>query len=168
MRLSLATGLQVEAPVASLLRMLRLPLRLTRNWTFQSRKTLKQIFQNLWHGILATWLGDMFATHSSREKCVFCANRVIFKTVFKNYSVSLASCACSLSCLPLPLPKSQFSLTKPPFSSSILHQSSRKGMGFLLFSKYFMFLALEFLDFVFLLRFENMMLEYGLLMFCCV
>ena len=29
-----------------------------------------------------------------------------------------------------------------------------------------MFLALDFLDFVFLLRFEIMLLEYGLLMFC--
>ena len=61
-----------------------------------------------------------------------------------------------------------FHTQNPPFSSSFLYQSPRKGMGFLLFSKYFMFLALEFLDFVFLLRFENMMLEYGLLMFCCV
>ena len=44
----------------------------------------------------------------------------------------------------LPLLNSPCSLTKPPFSSSSLHQSSRKGMGSLFFSKYFMFLALDF------------------------
>ena len=34
-------------------------------------------------------------------------------------------------------------------------------MGFLLFSKYFKFLALVFLDFVYMLRYENMIIEYG-------
>ena len=36
-------------------------------------------------------------------------------------------------------------------------------MGFVIFSKYFMFLVFDFLDFVFLLSFENMMLNvvYG-------
>ena len=34
-------------------------------------------------------------------------------------------------------------------------------MSFLLFSKYFKFLALVFLDFVFMMRYENMMIEYG-------
>ena len=60
----------------------------------------------------------------------------------------LTSRASSLSCPPLPLPKPSFSLTKPPFSSSILHQSSRIGMGFLLFSMYFEFPTLVLLDFV--------------------
>ena len=54
------------------------------------------------------------------------------------------------------------SLKNPPFSSSSLLQTSRKGMGFLFFSKYFMFIAFDFLIFEFLLRFENMMFEYGL------
>ena len=85
----------------------------------------------------------------------------------KNFQFSLASCAVSLSFPPIPLLKPPFSLTKPLFSSSILHQSSRKGMSFHFFSKYFMFLALNFLDIVFFFfRFENMMLEYGLLIFC--
>ena len=49
--LSLATCLQVEAPVASFTQIgLRLPLWLIRGWTFQLRKTLK----NLSHGCLAT------------------------------------------------------------------------------------------------------------------
>ena len=34
-------------------------------------------------------------------------------------------------------------------------------MGFLLFSKYFKFLALVFLDFVYMLRYGNMVVEYG-------
>ena len=111
--------------------------------------------------------GDLLATYSSHEKHVFCTSRVKSKTVFKKlFSFPLHHMLFSLSCKPLPLPKPPFSLTKPPFSSSILHQSSRKGMDCLLFSKYFMFLALDFLDFVFLLRFEIMLLEYGLLMFC--
>ena len=113
--------------------------------------------------------GDLLATYSSHEKHVFCTSRVKSKTVFKKlFSFPLHHMLFSLSCKPLPLPKPPFSLTKPPFSSSILHQSSRKGMDCLLFSKYFMFLALDFLDFVFLLRFEIMLLEYGLLMFCWV
>ena len=49
--LSLATCLQVEAPVASFTQNgSRLPSWLTYGWTFQSRKTLK----NLSHGFLAT------------------------------------------------------------------------------------------------------------------
>ena len=47
------------------------------------------------------------------------------------------------------------------FSSSFLYQSSRICMGSFFFSKYFMFLALNFLDFVFLFGF-------GLWIFCWV
>ena len=36
----------------------QLPLRLTQEWTFQLWKILRQIFQNLSHGFLATWTGD--------------------------------------------------------------------------------------------------------------
>ena len=79
----------------------------------------------------------------------------------KSFQFSLTSRAHTLSCLPLPLPKPLLSLTKPPFSSSIFHQSSRKFMGFLLFSMYFKFLALIFLDFVYMLRYGNMVVEYG-------
>ena len=79
----------------------------------------------------------------------------------KTFQFSFASRAHTLSCLPLPLPKPILPLTKPPFSSSILHQSWRKGMSFLLFSMYFKFLALVFLDFVYMLRYGNMIVEYG-------
>ena len=123
----------------------RLPLRLARKWTSQSQKTLRQIFQNFVKGFLVTRFGNLLATHSSRNNRMFCTNRVKFKTVLKTFQFSHASRAHTLSCPPLPLIKPPFSLTKPPFSSSILHQSSRKCMGFLLFSKYFKFLALVFL-----------------------
>ena len=53
----------------------------------------------------------------------------------------------------------------PPFSSSFLHKSSRKGTGSIFFSMYFTFLALDFLDCMFVLKSENMMFKYGLLMF---
>ena len=55
LRLSLATGSWVEALVV---RFTQNDSQLTRKWTFQSWKTLRQIFQNLSHGFLATcsWL----------------------------------------------------------------------------------------------------------------
>ena len=57
---SLATGSRVEAPVASFTQnVLRLPLWLTCEWTFQSQKTLRQIFQILSHGFLVTWICDL-------------------------------------------------------------------------------------------------------------
>ena len=75
------------------------------------------------------------------------------KRFSKNFQFSLASRAHTFSCPSLPLPK-------PPFSSSILHQSSRKCLSFLLFSMYFKFLALVFLDFVYMLRYGNVVVEY--------
>ena len=73
----------------------------------------------------------------------------------KTFHFSLAYCDCSLSCPFFSLLNSPCSLKNPPFSSSSLHQSSRKGMGFVIFSMYFLFIALDFLDFEFLLSFEK-------------
>ena len=152
----------MEALVASLLKMLR---DLLASGPSSHEKHL-EIFFKICH--MGFWRLDLVTC--SRlilvAKNTFCTNWVKSKTVFKNFSVFLRITCYFISCPPLHLPKPPFSLTKPPFSSSIIPQTSRKGTGFLLFSKYFMFLALDFLDFVFLLRFENMMLEYGLLMFC--
>ena len=106
-------------------------------------------------------IGDLLATHSSREIACFAQIGLNPRQFKKKFQFSLTLRASSLSSSPFPLPKPPFSLTKPSFSSSILHQSSRKGIGFLLFPMYFMLLALDFLDFVFTLRFENMMFEYG-------
>ena len=87
LRLNLATSSRVEALVASFTQNVwRLPSRLTREWTFQSRKTLRQNFQNFSHGFLAACFGNLFATQSSREKRVFCTMRVIFRAVFKIFS----------------------------------------------------------------------------------
>ena len=59
-RLYLVTCLRVEAPVARLTqKVLRLPSRLLRGWTFQSQKTLRHIFQNFVSkvfGCLFWWL----------------------------------------------------------------------------------------------------------------
>ena len=53
-RLNLVTDSRVEAPVASFTqKVLRLPSQLSRRWTFQSQKSLGQIFQNLSHRILS-------------------------------------------------------------------------------------------------------------------
>ena len=86
--LSLATGSRVEAPLVSLLRMVRDSLHdLLASRLPNREKHFRQIFQNLCHGILATWPGDLFAAHSSCEKCMFCTNRFIFKKVFINFSI---------------------------------------------------------------------------------
>ena len=57
LRLMLVTYSWVEAPVARVTQKVSwLPTRLTREWNFQSRKTLRQIFQILSQGFLATCL----------------------------------------------------------------------------------------------------------------
>ena len=110
-------------------------------------------------------------THFSRENRVFCTIRVFFRTGFKKFSFSLASCDYSSSCPSFPLSKSSCSHTHSPFSSSLIHQFSSKGMGFVSFSMYFTFLTEDFLDWVFLMISVHMILEYGYLMLwwdCCV
>ena len=57
----------------------RLPSRLPRRWTFQSRKTLRQIFPIFVSRVLATWSGDLFVTYFSHENCVFCDLRIVKK-----------------------------------------------------------------------------------------
>ena len=106
---------------------------------------------------MATHFGDLLASQLSCKNRVFCINRVKSQTVFKNFSVFPHITCTDLSCLPLLLPKPPLSLTNPPFSSSIF----KKGMGFLLFSMYFKFLALVFFDFVYMLRYGNMVVAYG-------
>ena len=103
--------------------------------------------------------GDLFVTHISRKNRVFCTLRI----VFKNFSVfPWTFWLFIVLSVHLSHKLTVFSLKIHHFSSSSLLQTSRKGMGFLFFSKYFMFIAFDFLIFEFLLRFENMMFEYGL------
>ena len=83
-RLSLATWSWVEAPVVSLLRMIR---DFLTSGLLSREKHLRQIFQKFCQGILATHVGNLLATHSSRENHVFCTNRFKSMTVFKNFSV---------------------------------------------------------------------------------
>ena len=142
-RLMLATCVRVEAPVARVTqKVLRLPVRLTRGWNFQSRKTLRQFFfffKILSYAFLATCFGDLFATQSSCKKLVFFTMRVLFRSSFKTFHFSFTSPNYSSSCLSFPLSKSPCSLTNSPYSSSLLHQSSRKGMDSFSFSLYFTF-----------------------------
>ena len=75
---------------------------------------------------------------------------------FLNFQFSLVHFDCSLSCPFISLSQNHRVLSnKPPFSLSSLFQTSRKGMGFLFFSKHFMFIAFDFLVFELLLRFEK-------------
>ena len=109
-------------------------------------------------------IGNLFMTHFSHENRVFCTMRVFFRTGFKKISFSLASCDYSYYCPSFPLSKSPCSHTHSPFSSSLIHQFSSKGMGFVSFSMYFTFLTEDFLDWVFLMISVHMILEYGYLM----
>ena len=111
-------------------------------------KNTQTNFSNFVSGVF----GDLFATHFSRENRVLCALR----TVFKNFSI-FSSLTFTVHCL-VRSSLSQthrVSLKNPSFSSSSLLQTSRKGMGFLFFSKYFMFIAFDSLVFELLLRFEK-------------
>ena len=92
-RLRLATCSQVEAPIT---RCTQNVSRLPYGWTFQSRKTLRQIFQILSKGSLMACFGDLFATQYSHENRMFCALRIFFKTVSKTFQFSLVYCDCSL------------------------------------------------------------------------
>ena len=134
--------------------------RLTNKWKSQSRKGLRKIFQNLG----ARDFGNSFTSQLSREKHVFCKNRVNHHIVFQNFSVSLASRACLFVFSASPSLKTAISLQKPPFFSSIFNPNPRKGMGFHSFLLYFKFKALYFMDLLFLLRFWNIVDEYGFLL----
>ena len=165
-RLSLATCSRVEALVARFTQNDSwLPLRLTREWTFQSRKTLRQIFQNLSHGILATWFGDLFTTHSHREKCVCYALRFIFRAIFKNFSFFPRISWLFIVLFVPPSAKIIVFTHKTSIFFIISSQIFKKSMGSVFLSMFFTFLALDFLNCVFVLRSKNKMFEYGLLMF---
>ena len=88
---------------------------------------------------LATCPGDLSVTWFSREKCVFC----ILRTIFKTFQFSL-----ELLWLFIVFPvytslKLTVSLSKNHhFCSSFLFNPQEKGMGFLILTKYFMFIAL--------------------------
>ena len=170
--LRLSTCSRVKAPIAKVTQNFsRLPLRLLYGWNFQSWKTLRQNLQNFVLGVsrlvLATcpWLGLI-----TKIVC-FAQWGPFLGLASKNFHFSLASRDYSSSYLPFPLSKPSCSHTKSPYSPSPLHQSSRKGMGFVSFSIYFTFLAIYFLDCVFLLISVYLMREYGYLIFwwnCCV
>ena len=108
---------------------------LTSEWKSQSWKRLREIFQNLAQGILATHFGDLLASHMSCEKRVFCTNKVKSQTILKK-NFSFPRITCKPLCL-LRLSLSQ----NCHFHSQNLHfplqssQSSRKGMCFQFFSK---------------------------------
>ena len=157
LRLCLVTVSWVEAPVASLLRLFR---DLLTSGPSNCKKTVRQIFQNLSNELLVTWIGDLFAAHSSREKRVFCALRVIFKAVFQNFSVLLHLLWLFVVSL---FQTHRVYSQNLHFLHHLFTNLQEQGMGFLIFSKYFMFLAFDFLDFVFLLSFENIILNmvYG-------
>ena len=142
----------MRAPVARCTQNVsRLPLRLTHGWTFQSQKTLSQIFQNF----VSKVFGNLFATQFNHENHVFCALR----TVFKNFSFFPHSfwlfIVLSIHLSHKLTMFTMFSLKNPPFSSSSLHQSSRKCMAYGSFLKYFMFIVFYFLIFEFLLSLLN-------------
>ena len=116
-----------------------------------NEKKLRQNFPIFVSRVLVTWTGDLFTTHFSRENRVFCDLRTIFKkiSVFPHSFWLFIFLSVHLS------HKLTMFLTKiHHFSSSSLLQTSRKGMGFLFFSKHFMFITFDFMILE-LLRFEK-------------
>ena len=78
-RLILATYQWGEAPVTRVTqKFLWLPSQLPRRWNFQSRKTLRQIFQKFHLMFLAACPGDLHTTWFSRENRVFCTLGTVF------------------------------------------------------------------------------------------
>ena len=124
----------------------------------QSWKRFRQNFQNFVQGFC---FDDLLTSHMSHESCVFWTNKVKSQTIFKNFLVFPRITCTSFFFSASPFPKTSIVSHKTSIFFFNLHQSSRKCMGFLLFSLYFKFLALVFLDFVFMLRYENMVVEYG-------
>ena len=101
---------------------------------------------------LVTCLGDLFATWFSCEKCMSCALRTVFPRTFLIVHCHVRTTFSQTH---------HVLLKNPLFSSFSQLQSSRKGMGFSSFSKYFMFIALDFLIFELMLSFEK--LEFQIL-----
>ena len=84
-------------------------------------------------------LGDFLATWFSRENCVFCKN----KEIFKHFEFPSNFCDFSLSSLPETLLNSPcHSWTNFHFYIISTQNLQEKGMGFLFFSTYFMFWVL--------------------------
>ena len=80
-QLGLATCLRVEAPVARLYKIFRGSLRdFLAGVPSSHEKHLENFSKFLSLRCLVAWLGDLFATWFSREKCVFCALRTVYKT----------------------------------------------------------------------------------------
>ena len=165
-RLRLATCSGVEAPVVSLTQNgSRLPSRLTLGWTSSREKHLDKFFKichtGFWQLDLVTCLRLIPVT-----KNVCFALWGLFSGQFSKKIFIFPSLIVTVHCLVRSFPfQTHRVLSKnPSFSSQSLHKSSRKGMGFLFFSKYFMFLALDFLDFVFLFEIWKYDVEYGLWM----
>ena len=78
-RLRLATCSRVEGPIArGTQRFSQLSSRLSREWNFQSRKTLGNFFQSFLFSVLAAGPGDLHAACLSRENRMFCTNLVSF------------------------------------------------------------------------------------------
>ena len=79
-RLRLATCSRVEGPFAKgTQRFSRLSSRLSREWNFQLRKTLRIFFLSFLFSVLAADPGDLHSTCLSRENRMFWANLVSFK-----------------------------------------------------------------------------------------
>ena len=135
---------------------LQLSSWLACEWTSQSRKTLGQIFQILPQGFFCDLVWRLVCDSFQSQKSRVLHNDGLFQDRFQKL-FSFPSFTLTVHCL-VRSSLSQthrVSLKNPPFSSSSLLQTSRKGMGFLFFSKYFMFISFFSLVFELLLRFEK-------------
>jgi len=145
-RIRLATCSQVEGPIArGTQRFLRLSSRLSREWNFQSWKTLRKFFKSFLSSVLVVGPGGLHATWFSHKIRVCCAKRSFSILVSKGSSfLSLTTSDCSFFYLTFPLSTPPCSLTAFSTILSSLSQSSRKGLGFVSYSLSFSFTAYSF------------------------
>ena len=139
----LATCSRVEGPVARVTqRFSQLSSRLSREQTFQSRKTLRNFFQNFvfecFGGLTWRLVGDSFKSRKSRVL----QNELIFNIFLKNgFSFAyLALCVCSFSDLTFTYASSLWESSNSFNNLLPFNLSSRKGMGFVIYSLFCLFL----------------------------
>ena len=143
----LATCSRVEGPVArGTQRFSRLSLRLSHEWDFQSRKTLSKFFQNFWLEVFWRVKLATFWRLTSVAKISWFAKRSSFSTLFSKrvlifFFFFFASYECSFFGLTFPISTPPWSTPKSSTILSPFSQSSRKGLGFVLYSLFFIVIA---------------------------
>ena len=110
--------------------------------TSSCEKHLANFSKFLAWSVLAGETGDYLVTFLSRENRVVCKKKLFFNTnLKKGLNFFLASCECSFSSLTFIFSTPPWSTPKSSTILSPFSQSSRTGMGFVLYSLFFIVIA---------------------------